>query len=160
MRCCHVRKMFEISQCRFTRWSRFYCPCGTTQYSYFPWLTHTSINHAYKSSQTDRSIIVVREQPLPTSRVSKTTASHTNINKTHQTQLCLMNGNLQCYLFQFPRNYHQAIHAKPLKHSIFTSSYSIHLWAATNFILNNVISYNFFKKQTALIKTFRTDIFK
>ena len=34
----------------------------------------------------------------------------TNKNQTRQTQLCLMNGSLQRYMFRFVRNHQQAVH--------------------------------------------------
>jgi hypothetical protein len=38
--------------------------------------------------------------------------SRKNRNKTPQTQLCVMNVTLQCYMFRFRRNRRQAIHTK------------------------------------------------
>ena len=43
------------------------------------------------------------------------------INRPCQTQLCLMNGNLQSYMFRFQRNHHQAVCTKPVKHTSSTS---------------------------------------
>lgn len=40
----------------------------------------------------------------------------TKVKHFSQTHLCLMDGTVQCYMFRFSGNHHQAIHTKPLKH--------------------------------------------
>lgn len=39
--------------------------------------------------------------------------SRKNRNTAPQTQLCIMNVTLKCYMFRFRRNHRQAIHTKP-----------------------------------------------
>ena len=43
----------------------------------------------------------------------------TRIKHISQTQFCLINGTLQCYMFLFPRNHHQGVHTKPLTHQFY-----------------------------------------
>ena len=47
--------------------------------------------------------------------------ANTDIKHVSKTQLCLMKDTLQCYMLRFPKNHHQAINTKALKHTISTN---------------------------------------
>jgi len=47
----------------------------------------------------------------------------TKLKHNSQTQLCFMNGTLQCYMFLFPMNHPQSIQTKPVKYTNSTIFY-------------------------------------